>query len=262
VNTPKRMLRPWRCLVYEQRNRFVGRRSIKENQRFHARELTRLRAALTSGCPRARVIVVVPTYNRPDGVVRAVESALAQTFRNLAVVVVDDGAGLPELPTDPRLVAVSLSRNSATLGLVRNIGIDLSDSEFIAFLDDDNVWTPEHVATAVSALDADPGLSAVYTSVSRMRPDGTELDVLDSAFDRRRLRWDPYIDANSVVVRRSCNRGFSVLPRTKRTLPKEDWEYVWQLSRRGRIEHVPKVTVRYAINPDSFFTDWADDARV
>lgn len=262
MNAPKRMLRPWRCLVYEQRNRFVGRSSLKENQRFHARELTRLRATLTSGCPRARVVVVVPTYNRPDGVVRAVESALAQTFRNLAVVVVDDGAGLRELPTDPRLVAVSLSRNTATLGLVRNIGIDLSDSEFIAFLDDDNVWTPEHVATAVSALDANPGLSAVYTSVSRMRPDGTELDVLDSAFDRRRLRWDPYIDANSVVVRRSCNRGFSVLPRTKRTLPKEDWEYVWQLSRRGRIEHVPKVTVRYAINPDSFFTEWADDARV
>ena len=207
---------------------------------------------------QARVLVVIPTFKRPAGLVRAVQSALAQTYQDLVVVVVDDGAGLPDLPDDPRLLAVSLSRNSATLGLVRNVGMSLADSTFIAFLDDDNVWTADHVATAVAALESDPKLSAVYTSVQRICADGTELDVLGEPFDRRKLRYEPFVDANSIVVRREANRGFSVLPRNRNTLPKEDWEYVWRLSKRGLVAHVPKVTVRYAVNPDSYYTIWGD----
>lgn len=220
--------------------------------------MRRLRQLLGNQRLRGRVLVVIPTFKRPEGLVRAVQSVLSQTYKDLAVVVVDDGAGLPVLPQDPRLIAVSLSRNTATLGLVRNVGINLADSEFIAFLDDDNVWTPDHVATAVVALDDDPTLVAVYTSLRRLWPDGSELDILGEPFDRRRLRQDPLVDANSFVVRRAFNRGFSVLPRNKSTLPKEDWEYVWRLSRRQRVAHVPKVTVLYAVNPDSYYTLWGD----
>jgi glycosyltransferase involved in cell wall biosynthesis len=202
--------------------------------------------------------VVIPTFKRPGGLVKAVQSALSQSYQDFVVVVVDDGGGLPDLPQDPRLVAVSLGRNTATLGLVRNVGISLADSEFIAFLDDDNVWTSDHVATAVAALDDDPAITAVYTSVRRLWPDGSELDVLDEDFDRRKLRQGSFVDANSIVVRRASNRGFSVLPRTKTTHPKEDWEYVWRLSRRGRVAHVREVTVLYAVNPDSYYTTWLD----
>lgn len=220
--------------------------------------MRRLRAEL--GAPRyAQVLVVIPTFKRPAGLIRAVASALAQKSEDLLVIVVDDGGGLPELPDDSRLLAVSLRRNTATLGLVRNVGIDLADSEFIAFLDDDNVWTPEHLATALGALRCDPALAAVYTSVRRQWPDGSQLDILGEPFDRRKLRWKPFVDANSIVVRRAADRGFSVLPRTKFTHPKEDWEYVWRLSRRGRVAHVPEVTVLYTVNPDSYYTSWIED---
>jgi glycosyltransferase involved in cell wall biosynthesis len=211
--------------------------------------------------PQARVLVVIPTFKRPEGLLSALRSALGQTYVDLVVVVVDDGAGLPDLPPDSRLVAVSLSRNSATLGLVRNVGMNLADSEYIAFLDDDNAWTPDHVATAVAALEADPTLAAVYTSVRRIRPDGSQLDILGEPFDRRKLRQRSFVDANSIVVRRASSQGFSVLPRSKNTHPKEDWEHTWRLSRRGRVEHVRKITVNYAINPDSFYTEWGGADR-
>jgi glycosyltransferase involved in cell wall biosynthesis len=242
------------------RNRVFGVAAARANRRFEADEVRRLRLSLGKQV-RARVLVVIPTYKRPEGVVRAVDSALSQTYEDLVVVVVDDGGGLPDLRPDPRLVAVSLSRNSATLGLVRNVGTELADSEFIAFLDDDNIWTPDHVATAVAALLDDPTLAAVYTSVRRLRPDGSEMDVLGEPFNRRKLSEDPYVDANSIVSRRSCHLGFSVLPRTKNTLPKEDWDYVWRMSRRGRMAHVPKVTVLYSVNPGSYYTTW-DDGQV
>ena len=242
--------------MYEARNKIVGAGAALRNRRFQADEVRRLRPLPDGQQFRARVLVVIPTYKRPEGLVRAVDSALSQTYEDLIVVVVDDGGGLPDLHPDPRLITVSLSRNSATLGLVRNVGIDLADSEFIAFLDDDNVWMSDHVATAVAALHDDPTLAAVYTSVRRLRPDGSELDVLAEPFNRVKLREYNYVDANSIVVRRSAHVGFSVLPRVKSTEPKEDWEYVWRMSRRGRVAHVPKVTVLYSVNPDSYFTSW------
>lgn len=258
LNGVRRFLRSWRCPVYELRNRVVGAPAVRRNRRFQASEIARIRSLPSTPPLRARVLVVTPTFRRPEGVLRAVNSALTQTFEDLVVVVVDDGAGLPELPDDPRLLAVSLSRNSATLGLVRNVGIALAQSEFICFLDDDNVWTPDHVATVVGALEKDPSLTAVYTAVRRLRPDGSELDILGEPFDRRKLRQDPYVDANSIGVRRTADSDFSVVPRSRKTLPKEDWEYVWRLSRRGRIDYVPKTTVLYSVNPDSFFTAWVD----
>jgi len=241
------------------RNRVFGAGAALRNRRFQVHEVRRLRQLSEGQQSQARVLVVIPTYKRPKGLIRAVDSALSQTYKNLTVVVVDDGGGLPDLLPDPRLVAVSLSRNSATLGLVRNVGICLADSEFIAFLDDDNVWTPDHVATAVAALEDDPTLAAVYTSVRQLRPDGSERRVLGQPFNRRKFREDPsYVDANSIVVRRSSQRGFSVLPRDRTTMPKEDWEYVWRMSRRGRLAHVPRVTVLYLVNPDSYYTKWDD----
>lgn len=251
-------MRPWRCPIYETRNQLLGVGGERRNRTFQAAEVKRLRQEADENRPEATVCVVIPTYKRPEELVDAVGSALAQNYRDLVVVVVDDGAGLPDLPHDARLTAVSLSRNSATAGVVRNVGIELADSEFIAFLDDDNIWTEDHLTTAIAALEDDRTLDAVYTSIRRVLPDGTELDVLGEEFDRRKLRQDPYVDTNSIVVRRVANCGFSVLPRPKRNLPREDWEYVWRLSRHARIEHIPKVTVRYAVNPESYFTEWGE----
>lgn len=255
-----RLLRAWRFPIFETRNRVLAVVAERRNRGFQRDEIRRLEQ-LQGHRQRTRAVVVIPTFKRPERLVKAVQSALAQTFGDLTVIVVDDGGGLPELPADPRLVAVSLSRNSATLGLVRNVGINLTDSEYIAFLDDDNVWTPDHVAKAVDALDKNPALAAVYTSVRRLRPDGSQLDILGEPFDRRKLRHGDGVDANSIVVRRASSQLFSVLPRDKNTHPKEDWEFVWRLSRRGRIAYIPVVTVNYAVHPGSYFTKWGGADR-
>jgi glycosyltransferase involved in cell wall biosynthesis len=253
----KSLVRPWELPLREKRNQLLGARTANQNRRFQGQEVERLRHTSNARQLEARVLVVIPTYRRHDQLLRAVHSALAQNYEDLVVVVVDDGGGLPStLPPDPRLRSVSLSRNTATAGLVRNVGIELASSEFICFLDDDNVWTPDHVATAVTALENDPTLDAVYTSVRRISPDGSEKDILCETFDRRKLMVTNYIDTNSIVVRRSAHRGFSVLPRKRNTIPGEDWEYIWQLSGRGRVAHVPHITVNYAVNPDSYFSDW------
>ena len=262
VSMPQRLIKKfirrtiglWPAL--EWRNRLVMAWRLPGIIRFENAEVARLKSQLGT-VPTARIACIIPTYKRPEGVVAAINSILAQELQDFVIIVVDDGAGLPDLPKDPRLFAVSLSRNCAVLGVVRNVGIRLTESKILAFLDDDNVWTPRHLAVVISALEDDADL--VYTAVRRRRPDGTELDILSKSFERRRFSDESaWVDANAVALRRSACPLFSRLPRTRATFPKEDWEFVWRASRHARVKHLPDVTVEYLVNPGSFYTTWSD----
>lgn len=229
--------------------------------RFEKSEVRRLLATLPGGVrPTALVATVVLTYQRPDGLRRAVESVLAQTVTDQVVIVVDDGGGaIPRLPADPRLHVVSLRRNINVLGVSRNIGMALTDSQYVAFLDDDNTWHPDHLETALARLRSGPSQSrpdAVYTAMCRMTPDGIERDVLSVPFDRR-LAWEQcFLDSNPFVARRCAHLVFSRLRRSATVTPKEDWELIYRFGGRHRVEHVPEVTVDYVVNPDSYWTSW------
>lgn len=223
---------------------------------FENREVARLKSQLQS-TPNARVACIIPTYKRPAGVLAAIHSVLSQEFQDFIVMVVNDGGGVPQLLNDPRIFLVSLSCNCGVAGIVRNVGIRLTESEFVAFLDDDNTWTPQHLAVAVNALEE--GNDLVFSAVRRRRSDGSLLDVLSKPFDRREFKdGASWVDMNAIVVRRSACSLFSRLPRTRKTLPREDWEFVWRASRLARIKHVPQVTVEYLVNPESYYTPWAN----
>lgn len=92
------------------------------------------------------VSCVIPTHFRPDLVCRAVKSALAQTYRHLEVIVVDDSkSDETHLALKQFGSAVKYIRNERAVGAPhsRNLGIDSACGEFVAFLDDDDVWLPE-----------------------------------------------------------------------------------------------------------------------
>jgi glycosyltransferase involved in cell wall biosynthesis len=95
------------------------------------------------------VSAVIPTYNRPSLVVRAVKTALTQTHTNMEVVVVMDG---PDDSTskalgaiaDPRIQIVTLPQHQGACG-ARNAGVQAANGEWIAFLDDDDEWMPSKI---------------------------------------------------------------------------------------------------------------------
>ncbi|WP_407835438.1 glycosyltransferase family 2 protein [Streptomyces sp. DSM 116496] len=254
---------PWELLkrafgwlvLFEARNKLLLAPSALRLRRFENAETGRL-GSLLERPPSALVATVIATHRRPEALRSAVRSALAQTVADQVVIVVDDGAGLPELPADPRLFAVSLARNTATAGVVRNVGIRLSRSRYVAFLDDDNLWEPDHLEQALTALESPGGPDAVYTALRRMLPDGTQRDVLSVPFDRRRSAHEAFLDTNAFVARRTPALYFSRLRRTPEVLPREDWELVRRYSRRHEVRHLPRPTVRYLVNPESFYTAW------
>jgi len=251
-------------VVFEARNKVVRFRAGHATRKFEDAEVARLTRQLGE-LPRAKVASVVTTYRRPEIVQRAIGSALAQTVTDQVIMVVDDAGGLPDLPDDPRVFGVSLSRNVAIAGVVRNFGARLTRSEYVAFLDDDNQWAPNHLETALAALerspaegDTGPRPDVVYTAVRRAFPDGQLMDVLSVPFDKRKLRAEGFVDVNSVVARRFPGLHFSRLNRPKGGTPAEDWELLFRLSyiHRQRVQHIPVETVNYLVNPEAYWSDW------
>jgi glycosyltransferase involved in cell wall biosynthesis len=97
--------------------------------------------------------VVIPTYGRPRLLNSAVESVLAQTDPSFEVVVVDDASPEPitGLPADPRLRLVRRSRNGGSAA-ARNTGLDAARGEYVVFLDDDDLMTPDRLELAREGL--------------------------------------------------------------------------------------------------------------
>jgi glycosyltransferase involved in cell wall biosynthesis len=95
------------------------------------------------------ISVVIPTFNRPDLLKRAIESALAQTLKDIEVLVVINGpdnqtrADLKPIQDD-RLHVLQIPESGASLA--RQAGVNAANSDWIAFLDDDDSWMPEKLA--------------------------------------------------------------------------------------------------------------------
>jgi len=113
------------------------------------------------------VDVVVPTRDRVELVREAVGSVAAQDYPGrLRVIVIDDGT-LPVGMIASDLADVRVVPNTHRQGLcgARNTGIDLTDADLVAFLDDDDLWLPDKLRRQVAALQQNPDAAMVTTSV-------------------------------------------------------------------------------------------------
>ena len=103
-----------------------------------------------------KVSVILPTFNRADTILRAIESARAQSLQDWELIVVDDGStdGTADIldGLDSRLVLIRQENRGFTVA--RNTGIRAARGEYIAFLDSDDEFLPHHLELCVAFLDA------------------------------------------------------------------------------------------------------------
>jgi glycosyltransferase involved in cell wall biosynthesis len=112
------------------------------------------------------VSVVIPAYNVAGFIAQALDSVLAQTYRNFEIVVVNDGS--PDTPALEAALApyrdriAYITQENGGPGVARNAGIECTSGELVAFLDADDVWLPDNLAVQVTRANADPGLAVVH----------------------------------------------------------------------------------------------------
>ena len=105
-----------------------------------------------------QVSIIIPTYNRADTIMRAVDSVLAQTFSDWELIIVNDGStdNTAELLTglDSRIKIINQPNGGVTTA--RNTGLRHASGEFFAFLDSDDQWRNYHLELCLTFFNAHP----------------------------------------------------------------------------------------------------------
>jgi glycosyltransferase involved in cell wall biosynthesis len=127
------------------------------------------------------VSVILPTFNREAYLREAVQSVLNQTYSNWELIVIDDGStdgsrAYLRTVTDHR-VRVIKRKHCGNPARLRNAGIAEASGEWVAFLDSDDVWSPEKIEAQVRDLRAHPDCRWSYTYVKRIDQRGAEIPL-------------------------------------------------------------------------------------
>ncbi len=161
----------------------------------------------------ALVSVIIPVYNGERYLPEALDSALGQTYQNIEIIIVDDGStdssGIiadRHAEAHPQRVRVIHQPNSGT-GVARNSAMAAARGTYIAMLDQDDVWTPVHLAEAVAVLEREPSVGLVHADIQVLhggrRPSKSlQWRKPEDAFINLLLRR-AHIACLSVVFRRS-----------------------------------------------------------
>lgn len=202
--------------------------------------------------PRPVVSVVIPTYNRAAILPRTLRSVLAQTERDIEVLVVDDGStdGTDELVAgyaDPRVRYLPQPRN-AGVGAARNRGLREARGEFIAFLDDDDEWLPTKLSRQLACFAHAPdNVGLVYSGVEDH--DGAGGVVVRTPTHRGWVYQDLLLTnvlhggGSNVMIRRCAVAAAGLFDEDLAAI--EDYDYWVRIARFFAVDFVAEPLVRY-----------------
>lgn len=196
--------------------------------------------------------VVIPAYNARSTIRSTIESVLAQTYRPLEVIVVDDGSSddtvaIVSAMGDPVRCVAQPNQGAAT---ARNNGIERSRGELIAVLDADDLWKPEKLSAQVALMRADPSIGAVqcgsvFTDYDlhplSVRPAKAGQVTLDDVLSFRGL---PAL-MSTLLVSRPC----LAVAGTQDALVegKDEWEWAMRLARSCHLASIPDALVVHRV---------------
>lgn len=218
------------------------------------------------------VSVILPTYNRLESLLAACRSVLDQSFRDLELIVVDDGssediqAALAPLE-DPRVVYHRQPRNGGA-SAARNAGLLLARGRYIAFQDSDDLWLPGKLERQVALLESLPAQVGVVTGGKILygcdaarnygpgktvyAPDPSRPLRLDEDQVRRFL-VENRISLQNTLFRRTCvpfEHWFD--PRARANA---DWEFTIRLVQHTKVYEALDPVVLSYISRDSISRD-------
>lgn len=192
----------------------------------------------------AIVSVVIPTYERPEYLAGAIETARGQTYDNIEIVVVDDGSTEPyadEIVAEyPESVICVRHEQNKGLSAARNTGIRNADGEYVAFLDDDDRWHETKIARQVSALEDDETVGLVTCLVAAITPGRDFVHCETSApsgdCSETMLMGNQIGTPSRVLVRQDC---FDDVGTFDESLPtKQDWDFYLRLCQKWNVAAV------------------------
>jgi glycosyltransferase involved in cell wall biosynthesis len=215
------------------------------------------------------VSAIVPLYNSERFLAQALDSALAQTFKDLEVIVVDDGStdGGPALADryaerHPGVVRVIHQANQGLCN-ARNAALAVARGEYLALLDADDVWLPHHLADCIAEFERHPDVALVHADIDHIDGDGCSLghserhwDRYDSdAFVALFLRREHVLCPTAVFRRQAVERVGNFDMQFNR-LGCEDRDLWLRISANSQVTYLDDVHAHYRRHPTSMSTNF------
>jgi glycosyltransferase involved in cell wall biosynthesis len=204
-----------------------------------------------------KISVVIPVYNGEKTIEETIASVLAQTFTDFELIVVNDGSQdktqeIVQQFTDPRIKLHSYKNGG--LATSRNRGIEKSQGEYISFLDADDLWTTDKLASQYQALQTHPQAAVAYS--------GT--DWIDEFGNFLKNSSPPSISGDIYGVLLLSNivgSGSNALIKKEALLitgnfdeslkASEDWDFLIRLAAKYEFIRVDAPQILYRQSPDS-----------
>jgi len=192
-----------------------------------------------------QISVIIPTKNRVDYITKSIESVLNQTFQDFEIIVVDGSStnatkDIVRNLTDSRILYFSQKDKKGSSG-ARNIGISKSHGQFIAFLDDDDLWMKTKLEEQITMLRQNETFSLVYTSSSYViQPDGRIIGLyhrptFDGNIYPHILEENLIGNCSGVLARKKC---FETELFDENLLALEDWDLWIRLGKKFLFKHI------------------------
>ena len=202
---------------------------------------------------RPLISIVIPTYNRSQLLMGAVESVCKQTYENWELIIADDGSSDNTVEAvkqlkDPRIRLLTLTHTGLS-GKVRNAGARQSKGEWIAFLDSDDLWKPNRLSIQLELLEKEK-TRWIYGKPELIDNDGKEILKRSGEFHPfsgwitdKILNTETDFHVSSLLVERKffeeCG-GFSEEPML---MFRDDHEFVLRMSMQEKASVVPETII-------------------
>jgi glycosyltransferase involved in cell wall biosynthesis len=168
------------------------------------------------------ISIIIPVYNHKKALTKALVSIAAQTYKNIEVIVVDDGSKSEIRNLKSEITLIRQENKGAPAA--RNAGFELSKGEYVIFWDADVVGEPEMLEKMVRALENNPEASFVYSNnyFGKKKMPSQQFNNVD-------IRQCNYIHSTSLIRRGAVVRWDESLKRF------QDWDLWLTMSAQGKI---------------------------
>ncbi len=203
--------------------------------------------------PTTLVSVIIPSYNRANYLPLAVDSILAQSYSVFEIVIVDDGSSDNTVEVVQSFGDKVRFYQQAHQGVsaARNCGLAQARGDVIAWLDADDLWEPEFLASTVPLLESDPMLDGVYAGSAHVDEAGNLLSQMSiktvppqQLFSA--LVEDDFVLTPTVVVRKRCFDEVGPFDTQFRIC--EDYDMWLRLAEQFSIIGLPRPLVRVRVH--------------